>query len=338
MSISIHPAHPASFGAGVFFAPAPAIPNRHLLGLEGLSAASILEILDEADGFRARWRTEGKAPSTELRGVEVCNAFFEDSTRTRVSFELAEQRLGATFTTFSASGSSVSKGETLLDTCRNIAAMGVDLFVIRHSSAGAASYLAAQLDVGILNGGDGTHEHPTQGLLDLLTLRDSWNGRFEGRRVAIVGDIAHSRVARSAIHGLLALGSEVTLAGPATLMPSEIELMGVGVAPTVEDAIAGADAVMALRIQRERMDAGLLPSLGEYARAWGLTPKRVTLLKPEGVVLHPGPMNRGVEISPEVADGARSRIFGQVENGVAIRAAVLVRAARASREAKEARS
>jgi aspartate carbamoyltransferase catalytic subunit len=337
MSLTIHPAHPVPFGAGIFVAP-PSIRDRHLLGLEGASAATILEILDEADQFRARWRTEGKAPSTELRGVEVCNAFFEDSTRTRVSFEIAEQRLGATFTTFTASGSSVSKGETLLDTCHTIAAMGVDLFVIRHPSPGAAHFVAQHLDVGVINGGDGTHEHPTQGLLDLLTLRDAWNERFEGRRIAIVGDIAHSRVARSAIHGLLALGAEVTLAGPATLMPAEVELMGVGVAPTVEDALAGADAVMALRLQRERMESGLLASIAEYSRTWGITPARVALLKPEGVVMHPGPMNRGVEITPEVADGPRARIFGQVENGVAVRSAVLMRAARAAREAREARS
>jgi aspartate carbamoyltransferase catalytic subunit len=325
-------------GAGIFFAPSTAIGGRHLIGLEGMGAAPILEILDDADRFRVRWRTEGRAPTRELRGVEVCNAFFEDSTRTRVSFELAEKRLGATLTTFSASGSSVSKGETLLDTCHTLAAMGVDLLVIRHRAAGAAAYVARQLDVGVINAGDGTREHPTQGLLDLLTLRDAWNGRFEGRRIAIVGDIAHSRVARSAIHGLTALGTEVTLAGPATLMPEDVELLGVHVAPTVEDAMAGADAVMTLRLQRERMEAGLLPSTSEYARAWGISGARVALLKPEAVVMHPGPMNRGVEIAPEVADGPRSRIFAQVENGVAVRAAVLMRVARAAREAREARA
>ncbi len=338
MSLTLHPAHPAPVGAGIFFAPSVAIRDRHLIGLEGMSAAAILEILDEADQFRARWRTEGKAPTHELSGVEVGNAFFEDSTRTRVSFELAEKRLGATLTTFTAGGSSLSKGETLLDTCHTLAAMGVDLLVIRHRAPGAAAYVARHLAVGVINAGDGTREHPTQGLLDLLTLRDAWNGRFEGRRIAIVGDIAHSRVARSAIHGLTALGTEVTLAGPATLMPADVELLGVHVAPTVEDAMAGADAVMTLRLQRERMEAGLLPSTGEYARVWGINESRVALLKPEAIVMHPGPINRGVEIAPEVADGPRSRIFDQVGNGVAVRAAVLVRAARAAREAREARA
>jgi len=332
MTTALAPLYPASPDAGLFVAPPATSPDRHLLGLEGLSAARLLELLDEADAYRVRWRTHGRAPSNELRGVEVCNAFFEDSTRTRASFELAEQRLGATHTTFSTGGSSVSKGESLLDTLQTLAAMGVDLIVIRHRSSGAAAYAARHLDVGVINGGDGTHEHPTQGLLDLLTLRDAWNERFEGRRIAIVGDIAHSRVARSAIHGLSALGTEVTLAGPSTLMPAEIEALGVSVAANVEDALAGADAAMALRLQRERMESGLLPSLSEYARVWGLTPARVALMKPEAVVLHPGPMNRGVEISPDVADGERSRILAQVENGVAVRSAVLSRLARAALE------
>ena len=332
MTPALATAYPAPADAGLFVAPPALSPDRHLLGLEGISAATILELLDDADAWRVRWRTHGRAPSNELRGIEICNAFFEDSTRTRASFELAEQRLGATHTTFTAGGSSVSKGESLLDTLMTLTAMGVDLIVIRHRSSGAAAYAARHLEVGVINGGDGTHEHPTQGLLDLFTLRDAWNERFEGRRIAIVGDVAHSRVARSAIHGLLALGSEVTLAGPSTLMPSEIEALGVSIAPTVEDAMAGADAVMALRLQRERMESGLLPSLSEYARVWGLTSARVALMKPEAVVLHPGPINRGVEISPEVADGARSRILAQVENGVAIRAAVLSRLARAAKE------
>jgi aspartate carbamoyltransferase catalytic subunit len=331
MSLAYESAHPAPTGAGIFFAPAVAPAERHLLGLEGLTSAAIHEILDDADGWRQRWRLHGKAPVSDLAGFEICNAFFEDSTRTRVSFELAEQRLGATHTTFGVGGSSVSKGETLLDTLHTIAAMGVDLVVIRHSAAGAAATVARELDLAVINAGDGMHEHPTQGLLDLLTLRDAWNGRFEGRRLAIVGDITHSRVARSAIHGLLAVGAEVTLAGPATLMPADVDLAGVQVAPSVEDAMAGADGVMALRIQRERMESGKLPSLGEYTRAWGVNPARVAIMKPEAIVMHPGPMNRGVEISPEVADGPRSRVLGQVENGVAIRAAVLARSARAAR-------
>jgi len=330
--------NPAPQATGIFFDPVSSKPDRSLLGLEGLAAAAIHEMLDDADAFRHRWRLHGKAPSAELQGFEICNAFFEDSTRTRVSFELAEQRLGATHTTFGVGGSSVSKGETLLDTIHTIAAMGVDLIVIRHAAAGAAATVARELDVAVVNAGDGMHEHPTQGLLDLLTLRDAWNGRFEGRRLAIVGDIAHSRVARSAIHGLLALGAEVTLAGPATLMPADVDLLGVQVAATVDDAMAGADGVMALRLQRERMECGKLPSLGEYARVWGVNPQRVAIMKPEAVVMHPGPMNRGVEISPEVADGPRSRVFGQVENGVAVRCAVLARCARAARSIAEGRA
>uniref|UniRef100_A0A832MKL7 Aspartate carbamoyltransferase n=1 Tax=Eiseniibacteriota bacterium TaxID=2212470 RepID=A0A832MKL7_UNCEI len=321
---------PAREGAGVFAA------RRHLLGLEGIAREELLDILDDAARYRELARTH-QLPNQELKGVTVGNAFFEDSTRTRVSFELAEQRLGAMLVTFTTGGSSVSKGETLLDTLRVIASMRVDVLVVRHASSGAASYLARHVDAAVVNAGDGRHEHPTQGLLDIMTLRMAWDGRFEGRRLAIVGDVAHSRVARSAIHGLNALGVSVTLAAPATLLPADVEALGVTVAPTVEDALAGADAAMALRIQKERMESGLLPSLGEYARVWGVTEARVALMKPEAVVLHPGPMNRGVEIQPEVADGPRSVIFDQVENGVAIRCAVLRRCAgRAG--AREARS
>jgi aspartate carbamoyltransferase catalytic subunit len=315
---------PASPGSGLF----SASPSRHLLGLEGVSRDEILELIESAARYREKMRSR-QLPTGELRGVTVCNAFFEDSTRTRVSFELAEQGLGALITSFHTGASSVSKGETLLDTLRVIASMRVDLFVVRHSSSGAASYLARHLKAGVINAGDGRHEHPTQGLLDLMTLHQAWKGRFEDRRAVIVGDIAHSRVARSAIFGLTALGVEITLAGPATLMPAEIESLGCSVAARVEDAMRGADAVMTLRIQKERMEGGLLPSLNEYSREWGITAARVALMKPEAVVLHPGPMNRGVEITPEVADGARSVIFDQVENGVAIRCAVLERCARA---------
>jgi aspartate carbamoyltransferase catalytic subunit len=314
---------PAPPGAGLFCAVSP---RHHLLGLEGVGREEILEILDEAARYREQIRSH-ELPTGELRGVTVCNAFFEDSTRTRVSFELAEQGLGAILTSFHAGASSASKGETLLDTLRVIASMRVDIFVVRHSSSGAASYFARHLDAAVINAGDGRHEHPTQGLLDLMTLRQAWKGGFEGRRIAIVGDIQHSRVARSAIFGLGALGVQVTVAGPATLMPADVESLGCDVAPTVEDAMRGADAVMTLRIQRERMDAGLLPSLDEYSRVWGITARRVELMKPGAVVLHPGPMNRGVEITPEVADGSRSVIFDQVENGVAIRCAVLRRCA-----------
>jgi aspartate carbamoyltransferase catalytic subunit len=315
-------ATPATPGTGIFSAPS----RRHLIGLEGIPRDDILQILDDAARYRERMRSH-RLPTGELRGVTVCNAFFEDSTRTRVSFELAEQGLGAILTSFHAGASSVSKGETLLDTLRVIASMRVDLFVVRHASSGVASYLAHHLDAAVINAGDGRHEHPTQGLLDLMTLRQAWKGRFENRRIAIVGDIAHSRVARSAIFGLNSLGVQVTVAAPATLVPCEVESLGCEMAATVEDAMRGADAVMTLRIQKERMESGLLPSLTEYSREWGITAKRVGLMKPEAVVLHPGPMNRGVEITPEVADGPRSVIFDQVENGVAIRCAVLKRCA-----------
>jgi len=329
------PTRPAAPGAGIFYrptdppdaAPAPgASACRDLLGLEGMSRSEILEILDAAAAYRDRIRAHA-LPTNELRGVTVCNAFFENSTRTRVSFEIAEQGLGAIHTSFQAGSSSVAKGETLLDTLRVIASMRVDLLVVRHASPGAAAYLARHLEAGVINAGDGAHEHPTQGLLDLMTLRQAWRDGFAGRRVAIVGDIAHSRVARSAAFGLHALGVEVTFAGPATLMPAGIESLGGAVAATVEEAMRGADAVITLRIQRERMEAGLLPSLVEYAHEWGITARRVELMKAGAVVLHPGPMNRGVEITPEVADGPRSVILDQVENGVAIRCAVLKRCA-----------
>ena len=317
---------PAPTGAGAFSRLAS---TRHLLGLEGMSRADLNDILDRAQRFRDLLDGPG-IQSQELRGVTVCNAFFENSTRTRVSFELAEQRLGATHVSFSASDSSTAKGETLLDTLRVVQSMRVDLVVVRHPSAGVAAYLARHLDAaGVINAGDGAHEHPTQGLLDLLTLRQAWKGQFEGRRIAIVGDIAHSRVARSAIHGLRALGAAVTVAGPATLIPTGLEALGVQRASTVDDAMRGADAVMALRLQRERMDQGLLASTSEYARVWGINARRVELLKPAGVVMHPGPMNRGVEIAADVADGPRSVIFQQVTDGVAVRCAVLLRCATA---------
>src|SRR5262245_4609741 len=219
---------PAPIGAGAFLqVPAP----RHLLGLEGVSRESLVDLLDRATDYRERLRTP-RWVSDELKGVAICNAFFEDSTRTRVSFELAEQRLGAIHTTFTVSGSSLSKGETMLDTLKVLTAMHVDLVVVRHRSAGSAAFLARHLDAGVINAGDGEHAHPTQGLLDLLTPSDAWGGRFEGRRLAIVGDIAHSRVARSAIFGAAALGGEVVIAGPATLIPAEAESLGAKVAST----------------------------------------------------------------------------------------------------------
>lgn len=321
---------PAPSGAGVFSSP-PA--SRHLLGLAGMERGEILALLESAQRYRELLDGPGIS-SRALDGVTVCNAFFEASTRTRLSFELAEKRLGATVVTFSAVDSSTIKGETLLDTLKVIQSNRVDLAVVRHASSGAAAYMARHLDMGIVNAGDGLHEHPTQGLLDLLTLRQAWSGRFEGRRLAIVGDLAHSRVARSALHGLLTLGTEVVVAGPPTLVPRGIERLGVTVAPTVDEAMTGADAVMTLRLQRERMEQGLLATTAEYARQWGVNAKRLERLKPEGVVLHPGPVNRGVELQPDVMDGPRSVIFEQVTNGVAVRCAVLERCAAGLRESR----
>jgi aspartate carbamoyltransferase catalytic subunit len=340
-------ASPAPSGAGPFSCAALDEPRsaaglplhldrRHLLGLEGLDSAEILTLLDAAGGYRERLG-HGGPPCSDLAGVTVLLGFFEDSTRTRVSFELAARRLGATVTTLTTAGSAVSKGETLYDTVQNVRAMGVDVVVVRHVASGAPYFLAKHLDVSVVNAGDGRHEHPTQGLLDLMTLRDAWHGRFAGRRLALIGDIAHSRVARSAIFGLRALGAEVTIAGPRTLLPAGLETLGCTVAATVEEAMEGADAVMALRLQRERMDSGLLPSLGEFSRVWGLDAERVRLLARDAVVLHPGPINRGIEVAPEVADSERSVILDQVGNGVALRCAVLARCAAARRAMREAK-
>ncbi len=294
--------------------------RQHLLGLEELSRNEILHVLDTARSFRSVLeRPVKKVPS--LRGVTVCNAFFEDSTRTRLSFDLAAKRLSADTIAFSKSGSSVAKGETLLDTVRNIQAMKVDMVVIRHGSSGASHYLARNLDAHVINAGDGFHEHPTQGLLDIYTMRERF-GTIEGLRVAIVGDIAHSRVARSNLWGLTKLGAHVTVVGPQTLLPVEIERLGVKVTTRLDEALADAQVVNVLRLQLERMTSGLLPSLREYAHYFGISshrlPRREDLL-----VMHPGPMNRGVEITPEVADGPQSVILDQVTNGVAVRMAVL---------------
>ena len=325
-----HANAPAPPGAGPF---STRSDTRHLLGLEDLPRESLLAILDDAERDLARLSND-RSPTDELRLLTVVIAMFEDSTRTRVSFQIAAKRLGATVSTFSSHGLSLSKGETLRDTLRIFEANGADVIVVRHASPGAAAYLAEQVDSAVVNAGDGMHEHPTQGLLDLMTLRQAWGGRFDGRRIAIVGDVAHSRVARSAIFGLATLGVAVTLAGPATLMPAEVERLGCTLAGSVDEAMEGADAVMALRIQRERMEAGLLPSLSEYTRAWGIDAARVRRMKPDAVVLHPGPVNRGVELAPDVADGERSVILDQVANGVAVRCAVLRRCAGAlAREA-----
>jgi aspartate carbamoyltransferase catalytic subunit len=295
--------------------------KKDLLGLEELSAQDIIGILDTARTFREVLdRPIPKVPP--LRGMTAANLFFEASTRTRLSFELAEKRLSADTVNFQTSGSSVSKGETLRDTARNIEAMGIHLVVVRHQSSGAPHYLARHLEAGVINAGDGTHEHPTQGLLDIYTMREQ-RGRIQGLKVAIIGDVTHSRVARSNIWGLTKLGAEVTIAGPPTMMPAEVERFGVRVAKSVDEAIEGSDVVNILRIQLERQRGSLYPSLREYARVYGVTQERLRRARPDVTVMHPGPMNRGVEIAQDVADGEHSVILQQVTNGVAVRMAVL---------------
>ncbi len=298
--------------------------RKDLLGIRELSAGEITHILDTAESFRDISRREiKKVPA--LRGRTVINLFFEPSTRTRTSFEIAAKRLSADAINVSASTSSVTKGETLLDTARNLEAMSPDCIVIRHSSAGAPHQLARVCRAGIINAGDGAHEHPTQALLDALTIRER-KGRISGLKVAIIGDILHSRVARSNIHLLTKLGATVSLAGPGTLMRNEFsELVeeGVIVERRIEDAIDEADVVMILRIQRERQDAAFFPSMREYAVHYGLNLKRLERAASEAIVMHPGPMNRGIEIASDVADGTRSLILDQVSNGLAVRMAVL---------------
>ncbi len=298
------------------------ITNRnHLLGLEGMSAEEITRLLDTAESFKeVSERPVKKVPA--LRGTTIANLFFESSTRTRISFELAEKRLSADSVNFTVVGSSVSKGETLRDTAENIQAMKVDMIVIRHPAAGAPHFLASLLEASVVNAGDGAHEHPTQGLLDMFTLRERW-GSFDNRKVVIVGDLAHSRVARSNIHGLVTMGVEVVVCGPPTLIPVDIERLGVSVETDLRKALDGADAVNVLRIQMERQKAGLFPSIDEYARVWGVNGEALKRAKPDCAVMHPGPMNRGIEIAQDVADGERSVILEQVTNGVAVRMAVL---------------
>jgi len=295
--------------------------GKDLVGLEGLSAEEILMILDTAEPFKEiSERRIKKVPV--LRGKTIVNLFFEASTRTRVSFEFAEKRLSADTVNISSTGSSVTKGESLVDTARNLEAMRIDMVVIRHGASGAARFLADRIPSNVINAGDGWHEHPTQGLLDLLTIRDH-AGRIDGLKVCVVGDILHSRVARSNIYGLLALGAEVGICGPRTLLPPAPEELGCHVFSTLEEAIEWADVLNVLRLQLERMEAGYVPSLREYNRIWGVSSERLKLVNDEMIVLHPGPMNRGVEIDSDVADGPHSVILNQVTNGVAIRMAVL---------------
>lgn len=295
--------------------------GKDLLALEPLTPGQITLILDTAEPFKAISERQIKKVPT-LRGSTVVNLFFEASTRTRISFEFAEKRLSADTVSIASSGSSVSKGETLVDTARNLEAMRIDMVVIRHGSSGAARFLAERIESSVINAGDGTHEHPTQGLLDLLTLRDNFK-RIEGIKVCIVGDVLHSRVARSNIWGLKKLGAEVGVCGPRSLLPNAIDELGVSVFDHVEEAIQWADALNILRLQLERMTAGYIPSLREYNRVFGVTRERLERAPKDLLILHPGPMNRGVEIDSDVADGPHSVILDQVTNGVAVRMAVL---------------
>jgi aspartate carbamoyltransferase catalytic subunit len=306
--------------------------RKHLLGIRELEAGEITHLLDTAETFRDVSRREiKKVPA--LRGRTVINLFFEPSTRTRTSFEIAAKRLSADAVNISISNSSVSKGETLLDTARNLEAMSPDCIVVRHSMAGAPQQLARMGNAPIVNAGDGSHEHPTQALLDALTIRE-YKGRIQGLKVAIIGDVLHSRVARSNVHLLTKLDATVSLAGPGTLVPEELEGLvdeGLRVEKRMEDAIESADVVMILRIQRERQDTAFFPSMREYAVHYGLHPKHLEAAATDAIVMHPGPMNRGVEIASEIADGSRSLILDQVSNGVAVRMAVLYLLAGGSR-------
>jgi aspartate carbamoyltransferase catalytic subunit len=298
-----------------------AVLGKDLVGLEHLTREQIQLILDTAEPFKeVSERPIKKVPA--LRGKTIVNLFFEASTRTRISFEFAEKRLSADTVNVAAQGSSVSKGETLVDTARNLEAMRIDMVVIRHGASGAAQFLGERIRSNVINAGDGKHEHPTQGLLDLLTLRDKF-GRLEGLKVAICGDVLHSRVARSNIWGLLHLGAQVAVCGPPSLLPKDIGQLGVTVFHRIEDAISWADALNVLRLQLERMQAGFIPSLREYNRVFGVSREKLSRAPKDLVILHPGPMNRGVEIDSDVADGPFSVILPQVTNGVAVRMAVL---------------
>jgi aspartate carbamoyltransferase catalytic subunit len=302
-------------------APFPLYPHRHLLGINGLSPLDIELLLDRADAAVALSRQKEKK-SSALRGRTQINLFYEASTRTQSSFELAGKRLGADVMNMAVASSSVKKGETLIDTAMTLNAMRPDILVIRHSSAGAAALLAQKVGCAVVNAGDGAHEHPTQALLDALTIRRAL-GRIAGLTVAICGDVSHSRVARSNIILLNALGARVRVVAPSTLLPSGIAQMGVEVFNRMEEGLAGADVVMMLRLQRERMEGAYVPSVREYFRYWGLDAEKLKAAKPDALVMHPGPMNRGVEIASAIADGPQSVIQEQVEMGVAVRMAVM---------------
>jgi aspartate carbamoyltransferase catalytic subunit len=296
-------------------------PKKDLLGIENLSDSEIYQYLDTADKFtEVLERPIPIVPS--LRGKTILTLFFEPSTRTQLSFSIAAKRLSADVVNFSRATSSVSKGETLLDTAKNIEAMKVDGVVVRHSAPGAAKYLAERLDAFVINAGDGAHEHPTQALLDLMTIKQYF-GSLKNLKVLIVGDIAHSRVARSNIFGLKTLGAQVAICAPPTLIPLEIETCGVDVYTNLDAVISKFDVIMVLRIQLERQESGLFPSTREYRTLYGLTKERVGKMKTESIIMHPGPTNRGIEIDPDVADSNKSVILQQVKNGVAIRMAIL---------------
>jgi aspartate carbamoyltransferase catalytic subunit len=300
----------------------PLYPHRHLLALQGLEPPYIAELLDLAESY-ALLNRSGTTQRDVLRGRTLINLFFEDSTRTRTSFELAGKRLGADVINMSVSTSSVNKGETLLDTASTLNAMKTDLLVIRHAQSGAPALLSQKVDAAVINAGDGTHEHPTQALLDALTIRRR-KGTLENLTVAICGDVLHSRVARSNIHLLLAMNCRVRIVGPPTLIPAEAEALGVEVFHDMKAGIKDADVVMMLRLQKERMQGGLVPSAREFFRFYGLDMAKLKHAKPDAIVMHPGPMNRGVEIDSAVADDPTRSVIGeQVEMGVAVRMAVL---------------
>jgi len=295
--------------------------HKHIISLEDFSCDDIGLILQTAESFKEiSSRSIKKVPT--LRGRTVINLFFEPSTRTRLSFEIAAKRMSADTFNISASTSSTTKGETLVDTARNLEAMSPDLIIIRHASSGTPDLLARYVKASVINAGDGTHEHPSQGLLDLLTVKER-KGTIAGLKIAIIGDIAHSRVAHSDIIGFSKMGAEVAVSGPATMLPPYLETLGAQVCRTTIEAVAGADVVMALRIQRERFNDPLIPSLREYATFFGINREVMAVAKPDALVMHPGPINRGVEIDPRVADGPNSVILEQVTNGVAVRMALL---------------
>jgi aspartate carbamoyltransferase catalytic subunit len=295
--------------------------HKHILGLDHLSVSDIEHILNTAESFKEiSNRSIKKVPV--LRGKTVVTLFFEPSTRTRLSFDIAAKRMSADTFSISASTSSTTKGETLADTAKNIEAMMPDIIVMRHPSSGASNYLAKRINTSVINAGDGTHEHPSQGLLDLMTVKNH-KGKIKGLKIAIIGDISHSRVAHSDIIGFSKMGANVFVSGPATLIPKKIDQLGATVCKTIDEAVRNADVVMPLRLQKERQNDPLIPSFREYASFFGINRQVLKIAKPDALVMHPGPINRGVELSPDVADSSQSVILDQVTNGVAIRMALM---------------